>query len=287
MNRSSSNQKSFTLIELLVVISIIGLLSSIVLVATKGSRAKAQIAKALEFGQTIHTSLGSEAVGIWDFDNCTASDASGYGNNGTINGATCSSDTPYSAAGQGAGGKNSLNFDGTNDYVSANISQLSTYTMPVTISVWIYIPSTWTWVNGTIAAFPATNYGMGIYRDATNNQIVFVARIGSISPYGWKNYNIQRDTWYHLMFTGNGATFDAYVNGVKINTSSAAYGVAAGADITGVFQLATSTIYGGGGGGYFGGLIDDVRVYSQVLSQSQIQQQYVLEKHNDLALLNQ
>jgi len=279
------NNNSFTLIELLVVISIIGLLSSIVLVATKGSRDKARIAKGLEFSQTIHTSLGSEAVGIWDFDNCTAQDASGYGNNGTINGAVCSSDTPYSAIGQGTG-KNSLSFDGTDDYVIANIPQLSTYTMPATISVWIYIPSTWTWINGTIAAFPATSYGMGIYRVVTNNLIVFTARIGGGVSYGWINYSIQRDTWYHLMFTGNGATFDTYVNSIRINTSSAAYGVAAGADITGVFHLATNNIYGGGGGGYFGGLIDDVRVYSQVLSQSQIQQLFAegLEKHKDLVM---
>jgi prepilin-type N-terminal cleavage/methylation domain-containing protein len=281
MKTIHTKNNSFTLIELLVVIAIIGLLSSIVLVSTQGSRAKARIAKGLEFSQTIQNTIGSEAVGIWDFDNCTASDASGYGNNGTINGAVCSSDTPYSAT-----GKNSMSFDGVDDYISANIPQLSTYTMPVTISAWIYVPSTWTWINGTIAAFPATSYGMGIYRVVTNNLIVFTARIGGGVSYGWINYNIQRDIWYHLMFTGNGATFDAYVNGVKINTSSAAYGVAAGADITGVFQLATSTIYGGGGGGYFGGLIDDVRVYSQVLSQSQIQQLYAEELggHKDLVM---
>ncbi|MEA3295592.1 MAG: prepilin-type N-terminal cleavage/methylation domain-containing protein, partial [Patescibacteria group bacterium] len=83
--------KAFTLIELLVVISIIGLLSSIVLVSTKGIREKARLAKAQKFDSSIQHALGANAVGIWRFEEgtgTTAHDESGYGNDGTIHGAT-------------------------------------------------------------------------------------------------------------------------------------------------------------------------------------------------------
>lgn len=99
-----TQQKSFTLIELLVVIAIIGLLSSIVLVniGLPGQRQKARIAKTLEFSSSIQNALGSEAVGIWTFDN-NAFDTSGYGNNGTIyGGASFTTDnTPQKVVGSG------------------------------------------------------------------------------------------------------------------------------------------------------------------------------------------
>ncbi len=102
------NKKAFTLIELLVVIAIVGLISSIVLVNLKGTREKARIAKALDFSHTIQHTLGAYAVGIWRFEEIgdTALDSSGYGNHGTITGATHTNGILGSA----------LSFDG-NDWV--------------------------------------------------------------------------------------------------------------------------------------------------------------------------
>jgi prepilin-type N-terminal cleavage/methylation domain-containing protein len=89
----SSFQKSFTLLELLVVITIIGILSSIVIVSMSGSTDSASIAKGKSYTQQVHALLGHEAVLDLNFnenaygtcpDGKDTCDASGYNNNGTI-----------------------------------------------------------------------------------------------------------------------------------------------------------------------------------------------------------
>ncbi len=106
-------KKGFTLIELLVVIAVIGMLSSIVLVSLKGTNYKAKMAKAESFSSQIAHVLRNEAVGIWSFDDAasgTALDSSGYGNNGTVVGATPVADR------KGQSNK-AYSFNGISDYV--------------------------------------------------------------------------------------------------------------------------------------------------------------------------
>ena len=109
---------------------------------------------------------------------------------------------------------------------------------------------------------------------------MFASRIGSKSTYGTQSYVIKRDTYYHLIFagngtTGNGTTFDAYVDSNKINTAPISYGVLAGSNLSGLFYVGHSIIYGGGGGGYLKGYIDDVHIYNSILSSSRIKQNYL------------
>jgi prepilin-type N-terminal cleavage/methylation domain-containing protein len=68
LNFLDNRYKAFTLIELLVVIAIIGLLSSVVLVSTSGLRDRAEITKIMQWAKSLNSLLGSQAAGIWNFD---------------------------------------------------------------------------------------------------------------------------------------------------------------------------------------------------------------------------
>jgi prepilin-type N-terminal cleavage/methylation domain-containing protein len=63
MRNIQLRNKAFTLIELLVVVSIIGLLSSIVLVSLKSSSNNARIAAGMQFSANIKNGLGDELKG--------------------------------------------------------------------------------------------------------------------------------------------------------------------------------------------------------------------------------
>jgi hypothetical protein len=167
-------------------------------------------------------------------------------------------------------------FNGSDDYVGSSIPQINTSTAVASISVWAYIPSSWTWINGSVAYFQVqSGWGVGIFRSATNNQLIFAARIGGTVTYGIISYVIQRDAWYHLVFVGNSSTFDAYVNGTKLSGSPASYGYFSGSFISQNFRLGDNGLYGGGGGGYLSGLIDDARIYNRVLSAAEIRRIYL------------
>lgn len=61
----------FTVIELLVVVSVIGLLSSLALVAAKNARKDAELKSVMQFSSSIQHALGAYALGMWRFEETT------------------------------------------------------------------------------------------------------------------------------------------------------------------------------------------------------------------------
>ncbi len=253
--------KGFTLIELLVVIAIIGLISSIVLVNLKGTREKARIAKALDFSHTIQHTLGAYAVGIWRFEetNNTALDSSGYGNHGTINGATHEGGILGSA----------LRFDGMNDYVQ--IPAMGGYGA-LTLAVWIKPEVLNTNILNS-SPFILHCRGAGFYLRAED---------GSTSGYLGYTDTIQTNQWSHIVATWDGNTMDLYLN----NKSQGQRLFNGGS--TSKLRIGTVTLgrYFNSGQVWFDGFIDEVFIYEQALTSAQIQQHYAegLEKHKNLTI---
>jgi len=284
-------QKAFTLIELLVVIAIIGLLTTLVLVNTSGTQGRAKVAKALEYSSQVYSALGSEVIGIWNFDNGTgtiAYDNSGYGNNGIISGALFATDTPYHVVGSGIG-KYSLNFDGVDDYVtlSSNVTKgLTAFTVLI-------------WIKPNDASASLTL--LGDYRISTDNSLAAEIYDNALTSTWRPRIQLKGATLPRTAFYGDvatalsygvwslyGATWDGtavqlYVNGVADGPSSSYVDTSLLTNPT--FTTFIGAYAAGAGMANINGLIDDVRVYGTALTASEIQRHYAkgLEKHQNLA----
>jgi len=260
--------RAFTLLELLVVITIIGVLASIVVVSMSGSTDSATIAKGKAYAQQVHALLGSNAVGIWNFDEGTGDtvyDISGYGNDGTLAGDTHF--VPSDIEGY------ALSFDGTGDYVDITTNLSSYITDEITIEMWIYpylVPTS------------GHDYILNWYHTVsltTSYQVcvgcgVFFCRIDGISyPVYGKNI-IPENEWMHIIGTREENIIRLYKNGILEGEGTNVS--------TGKIDNAT-TLYIAqypSAGYQFNGLIDEVRIYSEALSATEIQKHYVQGLNN-------
>lgn len=66
--------EGFTLIELLVVISLIGMLASVIIASLSTARNKGKVGAGLLFADNTYHALGSDAIGIFNFNNGVAGD---------------------------------------------------------------------------------------------------------------------------------------------------------------------------------------------------------------------
>ncbi len=260
-------KRGFTLIELLVVIAIVALLSSVVISSVNASRSKAALAASRQFAANVYHAAGDEAMGIWEFDECSgtvANDLSGNGNTGTLTGgAAFSTDTP---TGKGC----SVSSSGTTPYVNAG-SNVSLSSMAGSITVM-------GWVKYTTSGY---NYIFSNDRDccgAYNGYSLQVTGGGRASFRIWNgsavsvtgSTAIQSGRWYHLAGTYDGSTLKVYVDGKLDGTtlSSTNSGVPASFNAT-LGALAACT---NGCGRNL--LIDSVYVFAKSLVAAEIESVY-------------
>ncbi len=264
----SNSPKGFTLIELLVVISVIGLLASVVLVSMTGVREKARVAEVLRFSQNVYHILGSEAVGVWSFEEgsgTTALDGSGFNNTGTITGADYSSDTPHNVVGRGDR-KYSLSFDGS-DYVDCGSDKslkLSGSSLGYTVEAWAKLSAKGT---DRVVTSKGDSKAALVWYDIGEDDW----RAHASGVYArWTEESPLLNKWYHIVNIWDGNELSIWVNGTK------------GA-ITGTLNSITNDasdpfIIGARGGGSsmrFVGLIDEVKVYKKAMLVGEIRKRYV------------
>jgi len=278
-------------IELLLVIAIIGLLSSIVLVATRGVREKAEITNVIQFDASVYHSLAAYAVGVWntdegEFSTCVPvdpafpqqidiCDSSGNNNHGFLIGSAWSNDTPTNKG-------YSLNFAGW-DFVDFGDKRNFDMTDSVTVSVWVKLDQLPGDLGFNEAVFAKEgNYKVDVCTSVTGpcsleNGVRF------LTSDNWGGNIISSTSalvvgkWYHIVASFGKGKKSLYING-KIESSSSA--TAMNPYLFGNLHL-TAACYDDGSAEFnifndplFGNL-DDIRLYKETLNAFQVRRLYV------------
>lgn len=224
-------------------------------------------------------SVSADMIAHWTFDEGsgqTAYDSAGS-NNGTIYGATWT-------AGRIGG---ALSFNGTNSYVdvpdapSLRFNQYDSYS----IAYWAK-PQYTTGVGIVVSKMTKNTWGAFGY-DAQYSPLAqkfdFYAESTGLH---WQladtgNYSITPDNWYFIAGVYDNKTMEIYLNGVLMNTVTFDYdtgNTVPDNDLTIGMRAYTDN-------SYYKGLIDDLRIYNNALSGSEIQQIYNVPEPATLFLL--
>ena len=201
-------------------------------------------------GAALPANLQTGLVGYWPFCG-NANDASGNGNNGTVNGATLTTDR--------FGNTNSAySFDG-NDWIAATRAHQAVFTA----SVWVQS------TNGNCIKpiLDANNKSWELYSDCANGQLNFVVWNGGTYTYHSTNVVLGTNTWFHVVAVYSSSQVKIYVNGSLITTQV----TTAVPTISGVLNMGASL---SGTSQYFTGKLDDVGLWSRALTLAEIQQLY-------------
>jgi hypothetical protein len=219
-------------------------------------------------------------VGWWPF-NGNANDESGNSNNGTVNGATLTTDRFLNI-------NAAYNFNGTSDFISVmDNSSLDLLTNQYTLSVWFKIPD--------YSPCPSIPNGSGVTDDSrtliskprnsgwADGSIVITYTPGfpydtTIATGSWNVASVSSNTipplntWINVVATYNGSSMSIYIDGVLKNTISA----------TGLLYQSSEDLYFGkafnivGNNWYrwFKGQLDDIGIWNRALTQQEIDALY-------------
>ncbi|MHC4533816.1 MAG: LamG domain-containing protein [Planctomycetota bacterium] len=200
----------------------------------------------------------AEMVGYWKFDEGSgnvAYDLSDYTNDGAINGG------PEWVAGKiGA----ALDFDGSDDYVDCGNHPSLNINDKITVAAWVKTTSTahGYFVSKGTAWDEIGHYAIGQeYNVPLTFQLEIAGSGGAVELDS--NVAVNDGQWHYIVGTYDESVLKVYVDGVEENT------------MTGINSLTGSAVGGltigqRGSGNIIGGIIDEVRIYNQALTEPEI-----------------
>jgi hypothetical protein len=210
------------------------------------------------FFASIQLVSAQDLVAYWSFDDCTAKDVSGNGNNGIIHGALCTEGKVNSA----------FSFDGIDDYIDCGNSSSLNPTKSITIEAWIY-PKGWG-ENGMGRIVTKYNsYQFYVYSDGSRLSFYFW-NVSNITNQAWSDTNsINLSQWQHVAVTYDGQYVKFYVNGIPAGQITLK---------AGNLQFTTLNLLIGNRPALdrtFNGTIDEVRIYNRDLTAEEIYSDYL------------
>jgi hypothetical protein len=211
----------------------------------------------------------AEMIAHWTFDEGTgniAHDSTVNANNGTIYNGNWASGVLNGA----------LQFNGSSTYAVVPNSSSLNITGSITVSAWLKINSIPTNYVGIVAK----GEGDPSYNLEFNASGASVGLVFADSSYHGANSNaLTTNTWYLITGTYDMSQIKLYVNGNLQGVTN----------YTGTYQSNSEPLYIGnqqpGAGRYYNGLLDDLRIYNNALTASEIQQLYNVPEPATLLLL--
>jgi hypothetical protein len=210
----------------------------------------------VRFESTGETNL----VGYWKFDEgtgTTVTDWSGNGNTGTLVSTTARTATIPSTV--SFDNYNALSLNGSSDYVTLGTTNLPNNNSAQTVSAWVKFASA------------AGNQNIVALSNNSNAGVQVGLGGGNVRVWKWGGTDLVASAapstttvWHHIAWTFDGTNNRLYVDGAQTNTSM----------VTIPTNTVTTALIGtyntGTPGEYFGGLVDDVRIYKVALTATQV-----------------
>jgi len=223
----------------------------------------------LTFAQNVPSYVPSDGlVGYWPF-NGNANDESGNGNNGTVNGATLTTD-------RNGNSNSAYSFDGSSYIRISNNPAFNFGIGDYSISCWVKKTGT-DWLNNIIGK-STTHPRTGLYLGFVYNQIRFISgtNITANSSNGDVIHPTDSDNLYNIVavFNPSNNLVKLYLNGVLVS-STASNATLLNCDNSDDLMVGVAHLSGDPSGPeYFHGKIDDIGIWNRALTQQEITQLY-------------
>ncbi len=216
--------------------------------------------------------LSAGICGNWEFNDgsgATATDSSGYDNDGTIYGASWSSGHPD----HDGYFRNALSFDGTDDYIDCGNYSMFNFndTNAFTISCWIKPENLSGGKQGIVGKWGGS-WTISPFQVAIDAYGRIRACIGA-GGVSYGNVYIQAadletGNWHHVATTYDGSILRIYLNGEEKDSEQYDYTLTSNSSCVEIGRYGNATKC------HFDGLIDKVRLYNRALDQIAIQTLY-------------
>ncbi|MCL4405315.1 MAG: DUF2341 domain-containing protein [Patescibacteria group bacterium] len=209
-------------------------------------------------GFTTETGL----VGLWSLEG-NANDSSGSGNNAT--GYNVSYGTAYGRFGQGA------SFNGSSSYIQTpNLSAINSNTQPYSVAVWFKAAAAGVIVDETGSTSINSGWHQSFMEILSSGSVaVRVYNLSTLTA-GTATFN----TWNQVVLTYDGTTVRSYLNGVAGGTTTGTRSSPGASSYGEYLNLGATDSTNLGSGAWFSGSIDEFRVYSRVLSSTEVTSLY-------------
>ena len=207
--------------------------------------------------------LTNGLVAYYPFDG-NALDESGNGHNGTVNGATLSTDR--------FGNLNSAYlFDGVDDNIKLGNSSDFDFTTECSFSVWIR--STDDSGGRILNKWVYGHEDKALYLAPDRSVMFYLYGVNSIGSNSYSNERIGQNEWVHVVAVYDGENQKIYVNG-ELDTSFAESGLVSNSSGNLFVGENIERVLSGEVANPFGGDIDDIRIYNRALSADEITELY-------------